>query len=115
MNQTQIKNEQVIEDLDFYSIRENFLHDSLYVYLPEAKPFDMLVKSEDIETAFSEESDRLIYCMKLTHFLVYTYTEAWPIFLEAVEDGLLALEEKGVEVSGDTRSVMLLAACIARE
>lgn len=115
MNQTQNKNEHTIDDLDFYSIRENFLHDSLYDYLPEAKPFDMLVKPEDIETAFSEETDQLIYSMKLTHFLVFACKEAWPIFLEAVENGFLALEEKGIEVSGDTRRAMLLAACVAGE
>lgn len=113
MNQTQNKNEHTIDDLDFYSVRENFLYDSLYEYLPEAKPFDMLVKLEDIETTFSEEADQLIYSMKLIHFLVYTYKEAWPIFLEAVENGFLALEEKGIEVSGDTRRAMLFAACIA--
>lgn len=106
---------ETIEDLDFYSIRENFLHDSLYVYLPEAEQFTMLVKPEDTGTAFSDEFDQLVYSMKLTHFWVKTYKEAWPIFLEAVENGFLALEEKGVWLTGETRCKMLLAASLLEE
>lgn len=106
---------QILEDLEFYSIRENFLYESLYEYLPEAKKFMQFIKPEDISICYPDIIDQTVYSMKLIHFLVYANYPAWPIFLELVEKGLLLLEEKGLIVTGDVRLIMLLAVLVSGE